>query len=85
MVNISAIGTPPPPSITSDNIPMDVILANPADKAVKSILPFLKELSSDLWWTDLLEVWIDFENKGPPKSVSFYLFILLYIFINYII
>ena len=79
MVYISAGGTPPSPSTTSNDIPMDVILANPADKAVKSILPFLKELSSDLWWTDLLEVWIDFENKGPPKSVSFFFFIIIYI------
>ena len=63
MVNISASGTSPPPSTTSDNISMDVILANPADKAVKAILPFLKELSSDLWWTDLLEVWIDLKTK----------------------
>jgi hypothetical protein len=54
-------------STTSENI---VSLANTADKAVKAILPFLKELSDEKWWTGLLAAWIDFEVKGPPKSVS---------------
>ena len=55
---------------------MDLALANTADKAVKAILPFLKELSNDDWWTRLIAAWIKFEVDGPPKSVSsFYLLI----------
>ena len=50
---------------------MDLALATTANKAVKAILPFLKELSKDDWWTDLLAAWINFEAKGPPKSVGF--------------
>jgi hypothetical protein len=49
---------------------LDLALAITADKAVKAILPFLKELSDDEWWTRLLAAWIDFEVKGPSKSVS---------------
>jgi hypothetical protein len=57
-----------PSSSNSDN--MDLALATTADKAVKAIIPFLKELSNDKWWTALLAAWIKFEAKGPPKSVS---------------
>jgi hypothetical protein len=57
-----------PLSSNSDN--MDLALATTADKAVKAIIPFLKELSDDKWWTALLAAWIKFEAKGPPKSVS---------------
>jgi hypothetical protein len=45
-------------------------LATTADKAVKAILPFLKELSDDQWWTALLAAWLNFEVEGPPKYVS---------------
>jgi hypothetical protein len=51
---------------------MDLVLATTVDKAVKAILPFLKELSKDEWWTDLLAAWFNFEAKGPPKSVGFF-------------
>src|ERR1700678_1213122 len=57
-----------PSSSNSDN--MDLALATTADKAVKAIIPFLKELSDDKWWTALLAAGIKFEAKGPPKSVS---------------
>lgn len=57
-------------STTSDNILMDLTLPDTADKALKTILPFLKELSDDKWWTGLLAAWINFEMRGPPKSVS---------------
>lgn len=59
-----------PSSTTSDKILMDLALATTTDKAVKSIFPFLKELSDEKWWTGLLAAWIKFEVKGPPKSVS---------------
>ena len=49
---------------------MNLTLAMTADKAVKAILPFLQELSNEQWWTDLLAAWINFEDKGPLKSVS---------------
>jgi hypothetical protein len=63
-------------SSTPDNIAMDLALATTADKAVKAIFPFLKELSNDDWWTGLLAAWISFEVEGPPKSVrSFYILI----------
>lgn len=52
---------------------MDLPLANTSDKAVQAILPFLKELSNDEWWTRLLTAWIKFEVKGPAKSVSAFL------------
>ena len=68
-----------PPFTTSENIAMDLILATSADKAVKAILPFLKELSNDKWWTALLEAWVKFEAKGPPKLVSSF-----FIFISYV-
>ena len=49
---------------------MDLALATTVDKAVKAILPFLKNLSEVDWWTRLLAAWIKFEAEGPPKSVS---------------
>jgi len=52
-------------------------LATTADKAVKAILPYLKELSNDEWWTGLLEAWINFEVKAPPKTVSLF---FIYVF-----
>jgi len=55
---------------TPNNIAMDLALATTADKAVKAILPFLKELSNDDWWTRLIAAWIKFEADGPPKLVS---------------
>ena len=58
---------------------MDLALATTANKAVKAILPFLKELSKDDLWTDLLAAWINFEAKGPPKSVG--LFYILFWFV----
>jgi ABC-type phosphate/phosphonate transport system substrate-binding protein len=57
-------------STTSNNIVMDIVSSSSADKAVKAILPFLKELSEVDWWTGLLVAWIEFEVEGPPKSVS---------------
>ena len=48
----------------------DLPLSTIADKSVKAIIPFLKELSEVDWWTCLLEAWIKFEGEGPPKSVS---------------
>ena len=60
-----------PSSTTPDTIVFDLTLASTtADKAVKAILPFLKDLSDDQWWTGLLAAWIGFEVEGPPKSVS---------------
>jgi hypothetical protein len=73
------------PSITPDNIPMDLDLATTADKAVKAILPFLKEVSNDEWWNRLLASWINFEVKGPPKSVIFFDNSILYVLIFHII
>jgi hypothetical protein len=71
--NISGSSSAP---TTPDNIAMDLALATTADKAVKAILPFLKELSNDEWWTRLIAAWIKFEANGPPKSVSsFYILI----------
>jgi hypothetical protein len=65
---------------------MDLALATTADKAVKAILPFLKEISKDDWWTGLLAAWIDFEEKGPAKSVSsFFIFIWYYVRHLYIV
>jgi hypothetical protein len=55
---------------TTPNIAMDLALPTTVDKAVKAILPFLKELSEVDWWTRLLAAWIKFEAEGPPKSVS---------------
>ena len=55
---------------TTPNIAMDLALATTVDKAVKAILPFLKNLSEVDWWTRLLAAWIKFEAEGPPKSVS---------------
>ena len=75
--NISK-STPP------NKIVMDLTLASTADKAVKAILPFLKEVSIDEWWTGLLVAWIDFEVKGPPKSVSC-LYIYTYLIFSQII
>ena len=49
---------------------MDLSLSATADKAVKAILPFLKELSNVNWWTGLLAAWMNFEAEGPLKSVS---------------
>jgi hypothetical protein len=49
---------------------MDLALANTVDKAVKAILPFLKDISEVDWWTRLLAAWVKFEAEGPPKSVS---------------
>jgi hypothetical protein len=60
---------------------MDLALGTTADKAVKAILPFLKELSKDEWWSDLLAAWINFEAKGPPKSVGFF-YILFWFVLN---
>ena len=51
-----------------------------ADKAVKAILPFFQELSNEQWWTDLLAAWINFEDKGPPKSVSCLKIVYWYVF-----
>lgn len=59
---------------------MDLVFATIADKAVKAILPFLKELSNDEWWNRLLESWINFEVKGPPKSVNFFYFFISFSF-----
>ena len=56
----------------SENILIDLALATTADKAVKTIVPFLRELSDEKWWTGLLAAWINFEARGPPKSVSFF-------------
>jgi hypothetical protein len=64
-------------STTSNNNLIDLSLASTADKAVKTILPFFKELSEEKWWTDLLAAYINFEVKGPPKSVSSFLKISL--------
>jgi hypothetical protein len=72
-MDMNTSGTPPPASTTLENIEIDHILATSADKAVKAILPFLKELSNDKWWTVLIEAWVKFEVKGPPKLVSSYL------------
>jgi hypothetical protein len=55
---------------------MDLVFTTTADKAVKAILPFLKELSKEEWWNRLLDSWINFEVKGPPKSVILFYFIL---------
>jgi hypothetical protein len=44
--------------------------ATMADKAVVAILPFLKEISSDKSWTELISNWINFEVENPPKAVS---------------
>ena len=66
------------PSSSTPNL--DLALVMTADKAVKAILPFLKELSKDRWWTDLLAAWINFEAKGPPKLVCFF-----YIFSCYVL
>jgi hypothetical protein len=66
--NIS--GTSASSTATTPNIAMDLALAPSVDKAVKAILPFLKELSEVDWWTGLLAAWIKFEAEGPPKSVS---------------
>jgi hypothetical protein len=55
---------------TTPNIAMDLALATTVDKAVKAILPFLKDLSEVDWWTRLLAAWVKFEAEGPPKSVS---------------
>ena len=60
------------PSTTPGNIVMDLAQVAIADKAVRAILPFLKEISNDDRWTALLAAWINFEVKGPPKSVSFF-------------
>ena len=68
-----------PSSSTPNKIEMDHILASTADKAVKAILPFLKDLSNDEWWTGLLEAWIDFEVKGPSKSVSYFFIYFFYV------
>jgi hypothetical protein len=69
-------------STLPNKIVMDLTLASTADKAVKAILPFLKEVSNDEWWTCLLVAWIDFEVRGPPKSVSrLYIYIYIYILI----
>jgi hypothetical protein len=59
-----------PSSTTLNNIVMDLALSTAADKAVKAVLPFLKDLSEAEWWTGLLAAWIGFEIEGPPKSVS---------------
>ena len=59
-----------PSSTTLNNIVMDLASSTAADKAVKAILPFLKDLSDVEWWTGLLAAWIGFEVEGPPKSVS---------------
>jgi hypothetical protein len=68
------------PSSTSPNtFAMNLALAT-ADKAVKSIYPFFKELSESNWWTDLLAAWIDFEAKGPPKSVGFFYILFTFVF-----
>ena len=50
---------------------MDLALSTTVDKAMKVILPFLKEFSLAEWWTGLLTAWIDFEVEGPPKLVGF--------------
>ena len=55
---------------------MDLALSTTVNKAVKVILPFLKELSVAEWWTGLLTAWIKFEIEGPPKLVGF-LYILI--------
>ena len=62
----------PPPSTTLDNITKEIALETTTDKAVKAILPFLKELSNNEWWNLLLASWISFEAKGPPKLVNLF-------------
>lgn len=62
---------------SSGSPPSDLALVTTADKAVKAILPFLKEISKDGWWTGLLAAWIDFEDKGPAKYVSSFLIYLV--------
>jgi hypothetical protein len=59
-----------PSSTMQNNTIKDLALSTIADKSVKAIIPFLKELSEVEWWTCLLEAWINFESEGPPKSVS---------------
>ena len=68
-----------PSSTTPNNIVMDLSFSTTADKAVKAVLPFLKELSDTEWWTGLLVAWINFEGDGPPKSVSSFKFIYILI------
>jgi len=68
-----------PSSTSPDTFAMNLALAT-ADRAVKSIYPFFKELSEDEWWTDLLAAWIKFEAKGPPKSVGFLYILFTFVF-----
>ena len=62
----------PPPFTTLNNITKEIALETTTDKDVKAILPFLKELSNDEWWNQLLASWISFEAKGPPKLVNLF-------------
>lgn len=78
-LNISSTSPGSPSSTTHNNIVMDLALSTTADKAVKVILPFLKELSEAEWWTGLLAAWINFEVEGPPKSVSSFYILILYV------
>ena len=76
---------PTPTTPTTPNNILDLSLSTTADKAVKAILPFLKELSETDWWTGLLTAWINFEAKGPLKSVSSFDILFWYVLKLYII
>src|ERR1700734_3909883 len=77
LAGLANISDTSPPSTTPNNIVMDPALSTTADKAVKAIFPFLRELSEIKWWTDLLAAWINFEVEGPPKSASFFYILIL--------
>ena len=66
-------------STTPNNIVLDLALLTTADKAMKAILPFLKELSDVDWWTGLLAAWIQFEVEGPLKLVSSFYILIAYV------
>ena len=67
LANISGTS---PSSATPNDIVIDLSLSTTADKAVRAILPFLKEVSETDWWTGLLAAWMSFEAEGPLKLVS---------------
>lgn len=39
------------------------------DKAVANILPYLKSISTNNCWTDLIANWLLFEQENPPRTV----------------
>jgi hypothetical protein len=72
-------GIPSASTSAHNNMVIDLALPGTADK-VKAILPYLKEISSVDWWTGLLAVWIDFEDKEPAeKSVSSFFIFICYV------